>query len=77
MADKFKFDVVIGNPPYQEENKGDNRQAEQVYHFFMQEAYELSEKVTFITRARIQGVPVRFIIISLRVQLIYVRSIFC
>ena len=59
MADKFKFDVVIGNPPYQEENKGDNRQAEQVYHFFMQEAYELSEKVTFITPARFLFNPSR------------------
>ncbi|MEX2784539.1 Eco57I restriction-modification methylase domain-containing protein [Streptococcus sp. H49] len=52
MTKSFKFDVVIGNPPYQEENKGDNRQAEQIYHLFMQEAYKLSDKVTFITPAR-------------------------
>lgn len=47
-----KFDVVIGNPPYQEANKGDNRQAQSIYHHFMSAAYEIADKSVLITPAR-------------------------
>ena len=53
MADKFKFDVVIGNPPYHDNALGDNTTyAPPIYHEFMEEAYQLSDKVSFITPAR-------------------------
>jgi len=53
MADKkFKFDVVIGNPPYQEESTGEGTQAPPIYHKFMEEAYKIASKVSFITPAR-------------------------
>ncbi len=29
----MKFDFVIGNPPYQDENVGENNQAKPVYNF--------------------------------------------
>ncbi|MQS89719.1 Eco57I restriction-modification methylase domain-containing protein [Companilactobacillus mishanensis] len=37
----MKFDVVVGNPPYQEENIGKNNQATPIYNLF----YNLAEKV--------------------------------
>ena len=46
----MKFDVVIGNQPYQEET--DNNRDSPIYHFFMDEAYKIAEKVSFITPAR-------------------------
>ena len=49
---KFKFDVVIGNPPYQEEATGDSTQAPPIYHKFMEEAYKIANRVSFITPAR-------------------------
>jgi hypothetical protein len=52
MSDKFKFDVVIGNPPYQEEFTGDGTQAPPIYHKFMEEAYKIANRVSFITPAR-------------------------
>lgn len=52
MSDKFKFDVVIGNPPYQEEATGDGTQAPPIYHRFMEEAYKIGRRVSFITPAR-------------------------
>lgn len=52
MSDKFKFDVVIGNPPYQEEAKGDSSSTAPIYHHFMEEAYKLARRVSFITPAR-------------------------
>lgn len=52
MSDKFKFDVVIGNPPYQEESTGDNTQAPPIYYKFMEEAYKIANRVSFITPAR-------------------------
>ena len=52
MSDKFKFDVVIGNPPYQEESKGDSSSSTPIYHHFMEEAYKIAKRVTFITPAR-------------------------
>lgn len=50
MSDKFKFDVVIGNPPYQEEVK--NTSDKPIYHLFIDEAYKIAERVSFITPAR-------------------------
>ena len=47
----MKFDVVIGNPPYQEELNDNNRQPP-VYYKFMDEAFKISDIVEFITPAR-------------------------
>jgi hypothetical protein len=47
-----KFDVVIGNPPYQEEAQGDGTRDTPVYHLFMDAAYEVGKKVVLITPAR-------------------------
>lgn len=47
-----KFDVVIGNPPYQEEAQGDATYAMPIYHLFMDAAYEVGEKAVLITPAR-------------------------
>jgi len=47
-----KFDVVIGNPPYQEEAQGDATNQMPVYHLFMDAAYEVGEKSVLITPAR-------------------------
>lgn len=47
-----KFDVVIGNPPYQEEAKGAGTRDTPVYHRFMDAAYEVGKKAVLITPAR-------------------------
>lgn len=55
MADnekQFKFDVVIGNPPYQEESSGDNNSNPPIYHKFLQEAYEIGDICEMIHPAR-------------------------
>lgn len=48
----MKFDVVIGNPPYQEEIMGDNPQSKPIYHHFMNESYKIAEKSCLISPAR-------------------------
>lgn len=49
----MKFDYIIGNPPYQEETKGENETyAPPVYHLFMDEAYKIANKVELIHPAR-------------------------
>lgn len=50
--EKMKFDVVIGNPPYQEETKGDSSSSNPIYNYFMDEAFKLADKVCLITPAR-------------------------
>jgi hypothetical protein len=47
-----KFDVVIGNPPYQAEAQGGGTRDTPVYHLFMDAAYEVGKKVVLITPAR-------------------------
>ncbi len=47
-----KFDVVIGNPPYQEEAQGGGTRDTPVYHQFMDAAYEIGTKAVLITPAR-------------------------
>ncbi len=47
-----KFDVVIGNPPYQEEATGSGTRDTPLYHLFMNAAYEVGHKAILITPAR-------------------------
>ena len=46
-----KFDVVIGNPPYQEDNKESNRN-ESIYPYFYDTAKSIGDKYCLITPAR-------------------------
>lgn len=47
-----KFDVVIGNPPYQEEAQGEGTRDTPVYHLFMEAAYAVGKRAVLITPAR-------------------------
>jgi len=47
-----KFDVVIGNPPYQAEAQGEGTRDTPVYHLFMDAAYEIGTKAVLVTPAR-------------------------
>lgn len=47
---KFKFDVVIGNPPFQEKVEGTSDK--QIFPYFMDQAYEIGKKVELITPAK-------------------------
>jgi hypothetical protein len=47
-----KFDVVIGNPPYQEAAQGGGTRETPIYHEFMDAAYEVGAKAVLITPAR-------------------------
>lgn len=48
----MKFDVVIGNPPYQQDAKGSSSRQEAIYNNFIDLAYKLSPLVTLITPGR-------------------------
>lgn len=48
----MKFDVVIGNPPYQQEANGASTRDEPIYHNFMDLSYKLAPLVTLITPGR-------------------------
>lgn len=47
-----KFDVVIGNPPYQQEASGEGTRDTPIYNLFMEAAYEVGTKAILITPAR-------------------------
>lgn len=47
-----KFDVVIGNPPYQSEPLREGGRSEPLYHRFMDAAYEVGQQAVIITPAR-------------------------
>lgn len=48
----MRFDVVVGNPPYQEDSVGGSTSSAPIYHLFMDGAYSVSDKVLLITPAR-------------------------
>lgn len=48
----MKFDVVVGNPPYQEQAHGNTGKYEPIYNTFMDLSFKLSDVVTLITPAR-------------------------
>ena len=47
----MKFDVIIGNPPFDEEVEGNERK-KPIYNYFMDEAFKIGELVELITPAR-------------------------
>lgn len=49
---KKLFDYVIGNPPYQEDRRGESNTALPIYHEFMNAVYEIATAVELITPAR-------------------------
>lgn len=49
---EMKFDVVIGNPPYQDQSIGDSTQSPPIYHLFIDESIKIGEKVLLITPGR-------------------------
>lgn len=48
---RMKFDVVVGNPPYQE-NQENNNKGEAIYNYFYDLAAEISDKYVLISPAR-------------------------
>ncbi len=51
--DMTKFDVIIGNPPYQDEVLGDNQQfAPPIYNLFIDESQKVANRVELIHPAR-------------------------
>ena len=48
---EMKFDAVVGNPPYQEDNDNNSRKPP-IYHLFYDISFKLSNKATLITPAR-------------------------
>lgn len=53
LFNNMKFDVVIGNPPYQDESKGDNDNFHApIYNEFYDLSESISDLVTLITPAR-------------------------
>ena len=46
----MKFDAIVGNPPYQLTTEGTSDKP--IYHLYMDIAFKISDKVTFITPAR-------------------------
>ena len=50
--ENMKFDVIIGNPPYQEETASDSTRKPPIFNYFMDEAYKCADIVSLITPAR-------------------------
>lgn len=49
----MKFDIIIGNPPYQKPSEGDNDSwATPIYNYFYEESFKLANVVSYITPAR-------------------------
>lgn len=52
ISNNMKFDAVVGNPPYQDETKGDSTQKPPIYHYFFDSSFKIANKVCLISPAR-------------------------
>ena len=50
--EKMNFDIVVGNPPYQDEKRSNSPRDLPIYDKFMSVAYEIADRVMLITPAR-------------------------
>ena len=50
-----KFDVIIGNPPFQDESIGNNSKAPSIYHLFMESSYKIGDVVEFYTKVNLNN----------------------
>lgn len=50
-VEKMKFDVAIGNPPFQENNNNRNRD-DSIYYHFLENSYKIASKSIMISPAR-------------------------
>ena len=48
----MKFDFIIGNPPYNTESEGAKIADDSIYHYFIDMAYKLSDRVALITPSK-------------------------
>ena len=46
------FDVIIGNPPYQDDKVNNNKRMMPIYDKFMEQSFEIADRVELITPAR-------------------------
>ena len=46
--ENVNFDLIIGNPPYQQESRGANENDTPIYHYFYDIAFSIAEKVELI-----------------------------
>lgn len=51
-GERMKFDAIVGNPPYQLENKGDTNGKDPIYHLFIDAARKITDVGTLIHPAR-------------------------
>ena len=51
LNNTMKFDVVVGNPPYQENNSNRKRD-DSIYHLFIDESFKIADKFSLICPAR-------------------------
>lgn len=51
-GERMKFDAIVGNPPYQVENKGDGNGKDPIYHLFIEASRKISSVGTLIHPAR-------------------------
>ena len=47
-----KFDVIIGNPPYQQMKGSHSMAAKSIYHLFCEKSFDISEKTLMVTPSR-------------------------
>ncbi len=52
LGENMKFDVVVGNPPYQESAKGESTKDMPIYHYFYELAEKIATKYCLISPAR-------------------------
>lgn len=50
--DISRFDIVIGNPPYQEMDGGAKASAKPIYNLFTEKSIKISDKILFVTPSR-------------------------